>query len=69
MDNRKKQRTRQLCSFYPNVCLAHYSCVHDRRSHTHLLLGKGLEIDFVFLQERWHEERVIKPPVIVLITA
>ena len=70
MDNRKKQRTGQtpqLCSFYPNVCLAHYSRVRYRSSHTHLLLRKELEIAVVLLQEHWHEERVTKPLVIVSI--
>lgn len=50
----------QLCHFHPNVCLAYYSCVQYRSSHTHLLLRKELEIAVVLLQEQWHEERVTK---------
>lgn len=41
--------------------------MHVFSSHTHLLLRKELETAVVLLQEHWHEERVTKPLVIVLI--
>lgn len=49
------------------MCLVRYSCVQCRSSHTPLLLRNELEVAVVLLQEDWHEERVTKPLVIVLI--